>query len=129
MTKLTERRRAGRFQTIASNIDNYLNYPRIVGETGGKNFQLVHASADIPAAVAGIVRGAFEYQGQKCSATSRLYVPRSIWDTKGGFKEQLLAKVGSITVGPITQLENFMGPVMYACPTLPLTVTFPISVH
>ncbi|KIM25497.1 hypothetical protein M408DRAFT_26055 [Serendipita vermifera MAFF 305830] len=87
----------------------YRSYPRIVGETGGKNFHFVHRSADIKNAVQQAVRGAFEYQGQKCSALSRLYVPASIWPQ---FKEQLLAETAKIKVGPSEKWDNFMGPVI-----------------
>ncbi|CCU81897.1 unnamed protein product [Blumeria hordei] len=89
----------------------YLGYPRIVAETGGKNFHLIHPSADIENAAIQTVRGAFEYQGQKCSATSRVYVPRSIWPQ---FKERLVAETSSLTVGPPTNFRNFIGPVIHA---------------
>lgn len=88
----------------------YRSYPRIVGETGGKNFHLIHPSADIDNAVKNTVRGAFEFQGQKCSATSRLYVPKSKWSE---FKEKLVAEVEAITVGEPTEHTNFMGPVIH----------------
>lgn len=100
------------WKQIASKMDNYLSYPRLVGETGGKNFQLVHESADIRASVVGAIRGAFEYQGQKCSALSRLYVPRKLWEGKGLFKETLVAELGKITLGPVNEFEHFMGPVI-----------------
>ncbi|GAA5873962.1 hypothetical protein JCM3774_004052 [Rhodotorula dairenensis] len=100
------------WKQIGNNIDRYLSYPRVVGETGGKNFQLVHPSADLRAAVIGALRGAFEYQGQKCSALSRLYVPKSMWEGQGKFKETLLAEVGKITVGSVTEFGHFMGPVI-----------------
>lgn len=98
------------WKQIANNLDKYRGYPRIVGETGGKNFHLVHKSADPDHAVVQAIRGAFEYQGQKCSALSRLYVPASMW--QGGFKEKLLAHVESITVGPVEEFSHFMGPVI-----------------
>ncbi|KAF2120964.1 Aldehyde/histidinol dehydrogenase [Lophiotrema nucula] len=88
----------------------YQGYPRIVGETGGKNFHLVHSSADIPNAVVQTVRGAFEYQGQKCSACSRLYVPKSIWPE---FKKQLVAETETLKVGPPEDFGNFIGPVIH----------------
>jgi 1-pyrroline-5-carboxylate dehydrogenase len=88
----------------------YQGYPRIVGETGGKNFHLIHKSADIDNAVIHTVRGAFEYQGQKCSATSRLYVPSSIWPR---FKERLVEETKKITVGSPWEHGNFMGPVIH----------------
>ncbi|KAG6333348.1 hypothetical protein ID866_5739 [Astraeus odoratus] len=98
------------WKDIAANLDKYRGYPRIVGETGGKNFHLIHKSADIRNAVLQSVRGGFEYQGQKCSALSRLYVSSSIW--KAGFKTQLLDEVGKIKVGPPQDFRNFMGPVI-----------------
>jgi len=98
------------WKQIAGCMDNYVGYPRIVGETGGKNFHLVHKSADVDAAVHQAIRGAFEYQGQKCSALSRLYVPQSMW--AGGFKEKLLREIASISQGPVEQFEHFMGPVI-----------------
>ncbi|KAI0070584.1 delta-1-pyrroline-5-carboxylate dehydrogenase [Panus rudis PR-1116 ss-1] len=99
------------WKDIANNLDKYKGYPRIVGETGGKNFHLVHKSAEVRNAVLQSVRGAFEYQGQKCSALSRLYVPRSVWE-QGGFKEQLLAEVAKLKVGPPQDWTNFIGPVI-----------------
>ncbi|GAB0134374.1 hypothetical protein EsDP_00002751 [Epichloe bromicola] len=89
----------------------YRSYPRIVGETGGKNFHLVHPSADLDNAVKHTIRGAFEFQGQKCSATSRLYVPRSVWPE---FKQKLVAEVEKITVGEPWNHANFCGPVIHA---------------
>ncbi|EXJ58908.1 delta-1-pyrroline-5-carboxylate dehydrogenase, mitochondrial [Cladophialophora yegresii CBS 114405] len=88
----------------------YRGYPRIVGETGGKNFHLVHNSADITNAVVQTVRGAFEYQGQKCSATSRLYVPSSIWPE---FKSKLVEATEKLKVGPPEEFDNFIGPVIH----------------
>ncbi|KAG8778610.1 1-pyrroline-5-carboxylate dehydrogenase [Ceratobasidium sp. 428] len=98
------------WKDIASNMDKYRGYPRIVGETGGKNFHLVHPSADIGSVVQQSIRAAFEYQGQKCSALSRLYVPSSLWN--GGLKDKLLQDVGKISVGPATDPKNFIGPVI-----------------
>ncbi|QPH00040.1 hypothetical protein C2857_003164 [Epichloe festucae Fl1] len=89
----------------------YRSYPRIVGETGGKNFHLVHPSADLDNAVKHTIRGAFEFQGQKCSATSRLYVPKSVWPE---FKQKLVAEVEKITVGEPWNHANFCGPVIHA---------------
>lgn len=99
------------WKQIASNIDNYPGYPRIVGETGGKNFHLVHPSANVNLAVHESIRAAFEYQGQKCSALSRLYVPESLW-SKGGFQQKLVEEVKKITVGPVQDFRHFMGPVI-----------------
>jgi 1-pyrroline-5-carboxylate dehydrogenase len=98
------------WKDIAANLDTYKVYPRIVGETGGKNFHIVHKSADVRNAVIQTVRGAFEYQGQKCSALSRLYVCSSLWAL--GFKDQLLEEVAKIKVGPAQDFCNFMGPVI-----------------
>ncbi|KAM5371005.1 hypothetical protein ACJZ2D_008202 [Fusarium nematophilum] len=88
----------------------YESYPRIVGETGGKNFHLVHGSADLRNAVVNTIRGAFEYQGQKCSATSRLYVAESIWPE---FKKQLVEETEKLQVGPPEDFRNFIGPVIH----------------
>ncbi|KAF2094524.1 delta-1-pyrroline-5-carboxylate dehydrogenase 1 [Rhizodiscina lignyota] len=88
----------------------YKGYPRIVGETGGKNFHVVHQSADVENAVIQTVRGAFEYQGQKCSACSRAYVPASIWPQ---FKERLVAETKALKVGPPNDFGNFIGPVIH----------------
>jgi len=98
------------WKDIAGHLEGYRAYPRIVGETGGKNFHVVHRSAEVRNAVVQSVRGAFEYQGQKCSALSRLYVSSSLW--AAGFKEQLLEEVAKINVGPCTDWSNFMGPVI-----------------
>jgi len=89
----------------------YQSYPRIVGETGGKNFHLIHSSADIGNAVTQTVRGAFEYQGQKCSATSRLYVPSSIWPR---FKARLVEETANLKVGSPIDNRYFVGPVIHA---------------
>ena len=97
------------WRTIGSNIASYRTYPRIVGETGGKDFVFAHPSADVPALVTALVRGAFEYQGQKCSAASRTYIPRSLWPE---VKEQLLARVGEIRMGDPTDFTNFMAAVI-----------------
>jgi 1-pyrroline-5-carboxylate dehydrogenase len=98
------------WKDIAQNLDSYRGYPRIVGETGGKNFHVVHKSAEVRNAVLQSVRGAFEYQGQKCSALSRLYVSRSVWE--GGFKDQLLEEIAKIKIGSPKDFGNFMGPVI-----------------
>ncbi|OWP01870.1 delta-1-pyrroline-5-carboxylate dehydrogenase [Marssonina coronariae] len=95
---------------VATGEDRFLNYPRIVGETGGKNFHLIHKSAEINNAVNSTIRGAFEFQGQKCSATSRVYVPESIWPE---FKKDLLEKTASIKVGSPEQYDNFINSVIH----------------
>ncbi len=88
----------------------YATYPRLVGETGGKDFVAAHPSADPAALVTGLVRGAFEYQGQKCSAASRAYVPRSLWD--GGVRDELVAVTESLRYGDVSDLANFGGAVI-----------------
>jgi 1-pyrroline-5-carboxylate dehydrogenase len=99
----------GMWKTIGGNIDRYHSYPRIVGETGGKDFVFAHASAETDSLVAALVRGAFEYQGQKCSAASRAYIPRSLWPAvEDGMKES----IGRIRMGPPTDFRNFMGAVI-----------------
>ncbi|KAF7432663.1 1-pyrroline-5-carboxylate dehydrogenase [Pleurotus ostreatus] len=98
------------WKDIASNLDIYKGYPRIVGETGGKNFHVIHQSAEIGNAVLQTIRGAYEYQGQKCSALSRVYVSSSVWN--GGFKDLLLSQVAKIKVGAPQSFDNFMGPVI-----------------
>lgn len=98
------------WKDIANNLDIYRGYPRIVGETGGKNFHIYHPSADIKSGVVQAIRAAFEYSGQKCSALARCYVPRSLWE--GGFQEELVKQAGSITVGPCTDFNHFTGPVI-----------------
>jgi len=95
--------------TVGANIGGYRNYPRIVGETGGKDFILAHPSADAEAVATAVVRGSFEYQGQKCSAASRLYVPSNIWPD---VKEKLVADVSTIKMGDVSDFENFMGAVI-----------------
>ncbi|PVV02625.1 hypothetical protein BB560_002919 [Smittium megazygosporum] len=97
------------WKTIGNNIDIYKSYPRIVGETGGKNFHLLHTSADVDNVVNQTARGAFEYQGQKCSACSRVYVPHSLWPE---FSEKLVNTISTIKIGDISDPENFMGPVI-----------------
>lgn len=88
----------------------YRGYPRIVGETGGKNFHLVHRSADVENAVLNTVRGAFEYQGQKCSATSRAYFPKSLWDQA---KPLLIKETQKLKIGSPEGFGNFIGPVIH----------------
>ncbi|GDY32308.1 L-glutamate gamma-semialdehyde dehydrogenase [Gandjariella thermophila] len=95
--------------TVGANITRYRGYPRIVGETGGKDFVLAHSSANVDVLRTALVRGAFEYQGQKCSAASRAYIPRSVWQR---MRDDFLAEVESLTVGDVTDLRNFMGAVI-----------------
>ena len=97
------------WKTIGGNIAAYRSYPRIVGETGGKDFVFAHASADAEALATALVRGAFEYQGQKCSAASRAYVPASLWPR---VREILKAQVADIRVGDVENFTNFMGAVI-----------------
>jgi 1-pyrroline-5-carboxylate dehydrogenase len=97
------------WKTIGENIAKYRSYPRIVGETGGKDFILAHNSVDQKALVAAIIRGAFEFQGQKCSAASRVYIPQSIW---ASVKEDLLAEMKTIKVGPTEDFTNFVNAVI-----------------
>ena len=99
----------GMWRTIAGNLEQYRGYPRIVGETGGKDFVFLHPSADVEAAVVGLVRGAFEYQGQKCSAASRAYVPRSLWPR---VEARLAELTASLTVGEVDDLTTFFGAVI-----------------
>ena len=100
------------WRTVGENIERYRSYPRIVGETGGKDFVVAHPSADPAVLKTALTRGSFEYQGQKCSASSRAYIPRSIWE--GGFKEEFAAEVDGITMGDVTDLTNFVGAVIDA---------------
>jgi 1-pyrroline-5-carboxylate dehydrogenase len=97
------------WRTVGNNIEQYRNYPRIVGETGGKDFILAHPSADVDAVATAIVRGSFEYQGQKCSAASRVFVPQNLWPE---LRERLVEEVGSLKMGDVTDFENFMGAVI-----------------
>ncbi len=97
------------WRAIGSDVRKYVSYPRIVGETGGKNFIFTHMSSDIDALVAALVRGAFEYQGQKCSAASRAYIPDSLWPQ---VKERLLDEIGDMKMGDVTDFRNFMGAVI-----------------
>jgi 1-pyrroline-5-carboxylate dehydrogenase len=101
----------GIWRTIGANIGSYRSYPRIVGETGGKDFVVAHASADVPALVTALIRGAFEYQGQKCSAASRAYIPDSLWPQ---VRDGLLAELGRVKVGDVSDFTNFMGAVIDA---------------
>jgi 1-pyrroline-5-carboxylate dehydrogenase len=97
------------WQTIGSSMTTYRSYPRVVGETGGKDFIVAHPSADAAALSVAIVRGGFEYQGQKCSAASRIYVPRSLWPD---VRARCVAMIEEIKVGDITDFRNFMGAVI-----------------
>ncbi|MGH3889562.1 MAG: L-glutamate gamma-semialdehyde dehydrogenase [Pseudonocardiaceae bacterium] len=100
------------WRAIADHLEHYRCYPRIVGETGGKDFVVAHPSADPAAVTTALVRGAFEYQGQKCSAVSRAYVARSLWD--GGLAEQLADTTRTISYGDVADLSNFGGAVIDA---------------
>jgi 1-pyrroline-5-carboxylate dehydrogenase len=97
------------WRTVAENIGGYRSYPRLVGETGGKDFVIAHPSADIDVLRTALVRGAFEYQGQKCSAASRAYVPRSVWRR---LEADLVAEVESLPMGDVADFSNFMGAVI-----------------
>ena len=97
------------WKQVAGNLTGYADYPRLVGETGGKDFILAHASADVDALATALVRGAFEYQGQKCSAASRAYVPDSIWPQ---VKERVLGMLTGLKVGDPANFTNFMGAVI-----------------
>ncbi len=98
------------WRTIADNLDHYRSYPRIVGETGGKDFVIAHPSADADALHTALIRGAFEYQGQKCSAASRAYVPRSLWE--GGLRDRLAATADGLRYGDVADFGNFGGAVI-----------------
>jgi 1-pyrroline-5-carboxylate dehydrogenase len=98
------------WRTIGDNLTRYRSYPRIVGETGGKDFIVAHPSADADVVRVAMMRGAFEYQGQKCSAASRAYVPRSLWE--GGLRDRLVDETQGLPVGDVTDLSNFMGAVI-----------------
>jgi 1-pyrroline-5-carboxylate dehydrogenase len=98
------------WRTVGENISTYRSYPRLVGETGGKDFVIAHPSADPAILATALIRGAFEYQGQKCSAASRAYVPRSVWDR---MSDEFVAAVQSLTMGDVaTDLSLFMGAVI-----------------
>jgi 1-pyrroline-5-carboxylate dehydrogenase len=98
------------WRTVGVNISTYRSYPRMVGETGGKDFVIAHPSAEPDAVTTALVRGAFEYQGQKCSAASRAYLPRSLWE--GGLRDALAQTAESLTYGDVTDLSNFGGAVI-----------------
>ncbi len=97
------------WQTMSANITRYRTYPRIVGETGGKDFIVAHPSADVKAVATAIVRGGFEYQGQKCSAASRVYLPKSLWPA---IEKELLGQLGEIKMGPVEDPTNFVNAVI-----------------
>jgi 1-pyrroline-5-carboxylate dehydrogenase len=99
----------GIWKSIAENMQNYRSYPRIVGETGGKDFIFVHPSADPQEVAVAIVRGAFEYQGQKCSADSRSYIPESLWDD---IKTRMGDMISRITLGDVNEFSHFMNAVI-----------------
>ena len=97
------------WKAVGKNIEQYRNYPRIVGETGGKDFIVAHPSADLDAVATAIVRGSFEYQGQKCSAASRVYAPSNLWPQ---LRERLVEQVAVLKVGDVADFGNFMGAVI-----------------
>lgn len=97
------------WKTIGNSIHLYKTYPRIVGETGGKDFIVVHPSTDIDVANTAIIRGAFEYQGQKCSAASRVYIPKSLWPA---MKKQMQRDIASFSIGPVEDFSNFINAVI-----------------
>jgi 1-pyrroline-5-carboxylate dehydrogenase len=97
------------WRTVGGNIDGYRSYPRIVGETGGKDFIVAHPSADAEEVATAVLRGSFEYQGQKCSAASRIYIPRSLWDET---RDRIADEVKTIRMGDVSDFRNFMGAVI-----------------
>src|SRR5438105_10227523 len=97
------------WRRVAENMERFRNYPRIVGETGGKDFIVAHPSADVAALATAIVRGSFEYQGQKCSASSRVYAPSNLWPA---LRERLQEEVATIKMGDVSDFGNFMGAVI-----------------
>jgi 1-pyrroline-5-carboxylate dehydrogenase len=99
----------GMWKTVALNIEKYRTYPRLVGETGGKDFIFAHASADVAALRTAMIRGAFEYQGQKCSAASRAYIPQSMWRR---LRDEMAGEVDGIPMGDVADFHNFMGAVI-----------------
>jgi 1-pyrroline-5-carboxylate dehydrogenase len=99
------------WKTVGDTIARYRNYPRIVGETGGKDFIVAHPTADVAEVATAIVRGSFEYQGQKCSAASRVYAPKSMWPE---LRDRLEAQVGELRMGDVADFSNFMGAVIDA---------------
>ncbi len=99
----------GMWRTIGENIANYRSYPRIVGETGGKDFVIAHTSADVRALAVALVRGAYEYQGQKCSAASRAYIPKSLW---GPLQKEMRSMIGELKMGDPEDFTNFVNAVI-----------------
>jgi 1-pyrroline-5-carboxylate dehydrogenase len=99
------------WRAVADNLRTYRGYPRLVGETGGKDFVIAHPSADPAVLKTALTRGAFEYQGQKCSAASRAYIPHSLWS---GLRDEFLAEVEGLAMGDVTDFTNFMGAVIDA---------------
>ena len=97
------------WQHVGANIGKYRSYPRLVGETGGKDFIVAHASADPQEVAVAVVRGGFEYQGQKCSAASRIYVPQSLWPE---VRDRAIAMMRDIAIGDVRDFRNFMGAVI-----------------
>lgn len=97
------------WREVGNKLDSYRNFPRIVGETGGKGFIVAHSSADRDRLISGLIRSAYEYQGQKCSACSRAYISRSVWDD---IKDKLAAEINSLKYGQIDDFKNFMGAVI-----------------
>jgi 1-pyrroline-5-carboxylate dehydrogenase len=97
------------WRTVAEHLDTYATYPRLVGETGGKDFVVAHASADVDVLRTALVRGAFEYQGQKCSAASRAFVPRSVWTR---LRDGLIDETDGLPMGDVTDFGNFLGAVI-----------------
>jgi len=98
------------WRQVGERLDQYREYPRLVGETGGKDFLVAHESADVPALIAAMIRGAYEFQGQKCSALSRAYVPRSMWSA---MRDRLIEEIRTIRMGDVADLRNFMGAVIH----------------
>jgi 1-pyrroline-5-carboxylate dehydrogenase len=97
------------WRTVATNLEHYAGYPRIVGETGGKDFILAHPSAEVDALAVAMVRGAYEYQGQKCSAASRAYIPDTLWPA---VRDRVVGMIGDIRMGDVADFRNFMGAVI-----------------
>jgi len=97
------------WKQVSANLDSYQTYPRVVGETGGKDFVVAHKSADRPSLTTALIRGAFEFQGQKCSAASRAYIAQSVWDS---IKDDLVEQVEDIKMGDVRDFRNFMGAVI-----------------